>query len=261
MFGGNFAASKKQKISMILREKFWTRKCEKICNKFTTEMLVRKTRNFLSKTKNFFFLRQENFCLKTKKFLSKTKKFFFLRQENFFKTEIYFWNNSEHFLLDGVDLYVGALLEDPVDGGMVGNTLTCLLAEQFKRLRDGDRYCTLYWHRGLNYCQGSAKATWKLSELVVVKVVVVVAVVKVVVVKVELDKIPKFYNNKSVNFSGFGTKIPIFSPKPNERNWTKCDCREFFAKAATGWKPFPRTHLRCKASAIFVLVIRSLISV
>ncbi|KAF2349212.1 VWFC domain, partial [Trinorchestia longiramus] len=39
-----------------------------------------------------------------------------------------------------VDLWVGALLEDPVKGGRVGPLLACLLLEQFKRLRDGDRF-------------------------------------------------------------------------------------------------------------------------
>lgn len=31
------------------------------------------------------------------------------------------------------------MVEDPVVKGMVGSTLACLLGEQFKRLRDGDR--------------------------------------------------------------------------------------------------------------------------
>ena len=42
-------------------------------------------------------------------------------------------------LADNVDLYVGAMLEDPVANGMVGPTLACLIGNQFKRLRDGDR--------------------------------------------------------------------------------------------------------------------------
>ena len=38
-----------------------------------------------------------------------------------------------------IDPWVGGLLEDPVDGARIGPTVTCLLVDQFKRLRDGDR--------------------------------------------------------------------------------------------------------------------------
>uniref|UniRef100_A0AC35U4K4 Peroxidase n=1 Tax=Rhabditophanes sp. KR3021 TaxID=114890 RepID=A0AC35U4K4_9BILA len=41
---------------------------------------------------------------------------------------------------DEVDLYVGAMLEDPVVGGLVGSTLACIVGNQFKRSRDGDRF-------------------------------------------------------------------------------------------------------------------------
>jgi len=41
---------------------------------------------------------------------------------------------------DSVDVWVGGLMEDPVEGGRVGPTLVCLLTEQFGRLRTGDRF-------------------------------------------------------------------------------------------------------------------------
>ncbi|RZB39798.1 peroxidasin [Asbolus verrucosus] len=39
-----------------------------------------------------------------------------------------------------IDVWVGGILEDQVEGGRVGPLFRCLLIEQFQRLRDGDRF-------------------------------------------------------------------------------------------------------------------------
>ena len=41
-----------------------------------------------------------------------------------------------------LDLWTGGLAEDHAPGSMLGETFRAIVAEQFRRLRDGDRY----WH-------------------------------------------------------------------------------------------------------------------
>jgi hypothetical protein len=42
--------------------------------------------------------------------------------------------------VDDLDLYTGLLSERPLDGSILGPTITCLLADQFLRTKLGDRY-------------------------------------------------------------------------------------------------------------------------
>lgn len=39
---------------------------------------------------------------------------------------------------DDVDVWVGALVEDHVNGGQVGETFAAIFKDQFQRTRDGD---------------------------------------------------------------------------------------------------------------------------
>lgn len=41
---------------------------------------------------------------------------------------------------DNIDVWLGGILEEQVEGGKVGPLFQCLLVEQFRRLRDGDRF-------------------------------------------------------------------------------------------------------------------------
>jgi len=45
---------------------------------------------------------------------------------------------------DNVDLFVGGMTEDPVDEAKIGPTFMCIIADQFRRLRDGDRWNMLF---------------------------------------------------------------------------------------------------------------------
>jgi len=42
--------------------------------------------------------------------------------------------------VDNIDVFVGGLAEDHVEGGMIGSLFSAILVDQFERIRDGDRF-------------------------------------------------------------------------------------------------------------------------
>ncbi|KAJ4434649.1 hypothetical protein ANN_23214 [Periplaneta americana] len=51
------------------------------------------------------------------------------------------WRMAELYRsVEDIDLYTGALAEKPLNGGFLGPTITCLLTDQFTRLKKGDRF-------------------------------------------------------------------------------------------------------------------------
>lgn len=42
--------------------------------------------------------------------------------------------------MQNIDIYTGALSEPPMDGAIVGPLLSCLITDQFQRLKRGDSY-------------------------------------------------------------------------------------------------------------------------
>jgi len=62
--------------------------------------------------------------------------------------------------VDDIDLFVGGLLEPPVETGLLGPTFLCIIGDQFQRLKSGDRFW--YEHKLEN---GAGLSPQQLAEI------------------------------------------------------------------------------------------------
>ncbi len=66
--------------------------------------------------------------------------------------------------IDLVDAWVGGLAEDPVNGGLLGETFSLVMVDQFTRLRDGDSF----WSENREFSAQELDALWSttLSDVI-----------------------------------------------------------------------------------------------
>lgn len=65
--------------------------------------------------------------------------------------------------VDDIDLWVGGLAENPVDGGQLGELFRFIVVDQFRRLRDGDRY---WYERTLTREERDEVEDLRLSDII-----------------------------------------------------------------------------------------------
>ena len=96
--------------------------------------------------------------------LKKAKTFWDITSNNEWATNL----ASVYTSVDDVDLWIGALAEDHLEGASVGELIKTILVDQFTKLRDGDRYFYLNDH---DLSDPKVKSIIDLSDLTLGKVI------------------------------------------------------------------------------------------
>lgn len=69
--------------------------------------------------------------------------------------------------VEDIDVYAGGIAEIPQDGASVGPVFSCIIGQQFKDLKDGDRYW--YENRGVEGFSSGIPKWPKLVDIATLK--------------------------------------------------------------------------------------------